>query len=100
MMRGADGILKPLHGTRYEFVPIEGGADTGYESSARLLEMIIRGDSPDCPKGRRAADGHFHTGDLFLEVIPGGYVYRGRDDDWIKSQTSLRCDTRYVYCPR
>ncbi|KAL1665529.1 hypothetical protein GGF50DRAFT_52504 [Schizophyllum commune] len=96
MMRGADGILKPLHGTRYEFVPIEGGADTGYESSARLLEMIIRGDSPDCPKGRAAADGHFHTGDLFLEVIPGGYVYRGRDDDWIKSQTSLRCDTRAI----
>ncbi|TRM65683.1 hypothetical protein BD626DRAFT_485538 [Schizophyllum amplum] len=96
MMRGDDGILRPLRGTRYEFVPIDGAVDTGYESSARLLEMVIRGDSPDCPRDRRAADGHFHTGDLFAQVVPGGYVYRGRDDDWIKSQTSLRCDTRAI----
>ncbi|KAJ2931928.1 hypothetical protein H1R20_g5158, partial [Candolleomyces eurysporus] len=42
------------------------------------------------------ADGHMHTGDLFQEVASGWYVSRGRDDDWIKSETSLRCDTKAI----
>ncbi|KAJ2995924.1 hypothetical protein NUW54_g7305 [Trametes sanguinea] len=51
----------------------------------------------DCPHpSLRHADGHYHTGDLFLEVAPGRYVSRGRDDDWIKSENSLRCDTKAI----
>ena len=44
----------------------------------------------------RSADGHYHTGDLFVEVAPGAYVSRGRNDDWIKSENALRCDTRAI----
>ncbi|OSX55854.1 hypothetical protein POSPLADRAFT_1162708, partial [Postia placenta MAD-698-R-SB12] len=35
-------------------------------------------------------------GDLFVEVAPGAYVSRGRNDDWIKSSTALRCDTKAI----
>lgn len=62
-----------------------------------MLEFVVLADSGDCPNASlRASDGHFHTGDLFQEVSPGSYVFRGRDDDWIKTETSLRCDTKYV----
>lgn len=62
-----------------------------------MLEFVVLSDSGDCPDpSLRSADGHFHTGDLFQEPIPGCYVFRGRDDDWIKSENSLRCDTKYV----
>ena len=44
----------------------------------------------------RAADGHYHTGDLFVELPYGGYISRGRGDDWIKSENCLRCDTRAI----
>jgi acyl-coenzyme A synthetase/AMP-(fatty) acid ligase len=29
-------------------------------------------------------------------MAPGQFLFRGRDDDWIKSQNSLRCDTRAI----
>jgi acyl-coenzyme A synthetase/AMP-(fatty) acid ligase len=62
-----------------------------------MLEFIVLAESGDCPDtSLRADDGHFHTGDLFQEVSPGSYVFRGRDDDWIKSENSLRCDTKSV----
>lgn len=61
------------------------------------MEFVVKSSSPDCPHARyRAADGHYHTGDLFEEVQPGYYVFKGRNDDWIKTETGLRCDTRYV----
>jgi acyl-coenzyme A synthetase/AMP-(fatty) acid ligase len=28
--------------------------------------------------------------------MPGWWVSRGRDDDWIKSENSLRCDTKAI----
>ncbi len=65
-----------------------------------MLEFIIRSDSKDCPHpSLRGPDGHFHTGDLFQEVAPGALVSCGRDDDWIKSENSLRCDTKLVTLP-
>ncbi|KAF8271441.1 acetyl-CoA synthetase-like protein [Lactarius quietus] len=65
--------------------------------SPTLLELVILAESPDCPdRSLRAADGHFHTGDLFQEVQPGYYLSKGRDDDWIKSENSLRCDTKAI----
>lgn len=94
-------LLRPLSGTHYEFMPLP-GANKAKQSrhvsaNTQLLEMVIMSDSPDCPDPtRRAKDGHFHTGDLFIEVLPGQYVSRGRDDDWIKSYNSLRCDTRAI----
>jgi hypothetical protein len=92
-------LLRPLEGVSYAFVPIapDSQAESGHQSTARMLELVILAESGDCPDpSLRHTDGHFHTGDLFQEVAPGSYVFRGRDDDWIKSENSLRCDTKYV----
>lgn len=89
-------FLKPLAGMAYEFRPIaQSTTDVSHQSTTRLLELIILKSSADCPDASlRHADGDFHTGDLFQEAAPGSYVFRGRDDDWIKSENSLRCDTK------
>lgn len=92
-------LLRPLEGVSYGFMPIAPATPTesGHQSTAQMLELVILAESGDCPHpSLRQADGHFHTGDLFQEVTPGSYVSRGRDDDWIKSENSLRCDTKYV----
>lgn len=93
--------LQPIEGVSYSFQPIAAPASTsesGYTNMhSRLVELVVLADSPDCPdRSLRAADGHFHTGDLFLEVSPQRYVFCGRDDDWIKTEVSLRCDTRAI----
>lgn len=100
--KGQDApLLAPLEGTSYGFFPIESDDEPStstavYQSSTgRLLELVILSESDDCPDvSLRNADGHFHTGDLFLEVEAGKYLSRGRKDDWIKSENSLRCDTK------
>ena len=91
-------FLQALEGMSYAFCPIASQAEAGSsQTSPSLLELVILAESPDCPdRSLRAADGHFHTGDLFQEVQPGYYLSMGRDDDWIKSENSLRCDTKYV----
>lgn len=94
--------LRPCEGTDYGFFSISPEAtstsETRYvDANSRLLELVILSSSGDCPdRSLRAADGHYHTGDLFIETAPGCYVSRGRDDDWIKSQNSLRCDTKAI----
>lgn len=89
-------LLRPLDGVSYTFRPIAPAqTESGHQSTARLLELIILAESGDCPDlSLRHEDGDFHTGDLFIEATPGSYVFRGRDDDWIKSENSLRCDTK------
>ena len=100
--RDPEMLLQPLDEMSYEFVPIASQSAAGtsqeeHSTDAPLLELVILAGSPDCPdRSLRAADGHFHTGDLFQEVRPGCYRSMGRDDDWIKSENSLRCDTKYV----
>ncbi|KAL0951048.1 hypothetical protein HGRIS_007788 [Hohenbuehelia grisea] len=92
-------LLRSLDGVSYGFVPTEPSAQTesGHQSTARMLELVIYAHSGDCPDASlRSADGHLHTGDLFQEAGPGSYVFRGRDDDWIKSENSLRCDTKAI----
>lgn len=96
--------ISPVQGTKYVFVPVDAAApsddaaETGYaDANAQLLELIILAESPDCPdRSLRHEDGNYHTGDLFLQVAPGKFVYRGRNDDWIKSENSLRYDTKAV----
>jgi acyl-coenzyme A synthetase/AMP-(fatty) acid ligase len=100
--RGSEMLLQPLDGMSYAFLPTAsqseaGTSQAGHSCAAPLLELVILAESPDCPDSSfRAADGHFHTGDLFQEARPGYYLSLGRDDDWIKSENSLRCDTKYV----
>jgi acyl-CoA synthetase (AMP-forming)/AMP-acid ligase II len=89
-------LLKPLDGVSYRFLPIDSDKpQSEHQSTARMLEFVVLSESGDCPDvSLRYADGHFHTGDLFQQVSEGRYVFRGRDDDWIKSENSLRCDTK------
>ncbi|KDQ63630.1 hypothetical protein JAAARDRAFT_120174 [Jaapia argillacea MUCL 33604] len=92
-------LLRPLEGTNYGFFPTTPSTQTeaGHQSTSRMLELVILKESGDCPdEAMRHTDGHFHTGDLFQEIIPGHYLFRGRDDDWIKSENSLRCDTKAI----
>jgi len=87
-------LLVPLEGTSYGFFPIEFDNESS-TSTGQLLELVVFSESSDCPDvSLRSADGHFHTGDLFLEVEAGKYLSRGRRDDWIKSENCLRCDTK------
>ncbi|KAI0684041.1 acetyl-CoA synthetase-like protein [Cytidiella melzeri] len=91
--------LQPISGTSYGFFPVAPSQSEAVhvDANSHLLELVILSESGDCPDpSLRAADGHYHTGDLFLEIAPGKYVSRGRDDDWIKSQNSLRCDTKAI----
>ncbi|KAJ7771150.1 hypothetical protein DFH07DRAFT_1001597 [Mycena maculata] len=92
------GLLRPTDGVAYKFAPIEASQPLGtHVSTARVLELIVRAESGDCPhESLRHPDGDFHTGDLFQEVAPGRYVFAGRDDDWIKSESSLRCNTKAI----
>ncbi|KAF8898628.1 hypothetical protein BD779DRAFT_1431987 [Infundibulicybe gibba] len=97
--RGRDApLLRALDGVSYSFRPIAPAQpESGHQSTARLMELVILAESGDCPDNSlRHADGDFHTGDLFQEAAPGSYVFRGRDDDWIKSENSLRCDTKAI----
>ncbi|KAJ3756267.1 acetyl-CoA synthetase-like protein [Lentinula raphanica] len=98
--------LRPLNGLAYEFRPVRTAAgneypdleNAGYLSTNRLLEFVVLPESGDCPDVslRNPEDGVFHTGDLFIEVGPGRYIFAGRDDDWIKTENSLRCDTKSI----
>lgn len=83
--------LTNLPGSTYEFVPLE--EDTHLDE--QLLEIVVLSESPDCPDVslRSSKDGKFYTGDFFVEVKPGQFVAKGRNDDWIKMAMALRCDT-------
>ena len=100
--KGQDAsFFVPLEETSYGFFPI-GSNDEPPTSAAAyrdctgpLLELVILSESGDCPDvSLRHADGHFHTGDLFVEVEPGKYLSRGRKDDWIKNESADKCDTK------
>ncbi|CAH0051820.1 unnamed protein product [Clonostachys solani] len=99
---GGDGpdaaLLRPIKGATYKFVPIQDHETDGDNAGEKLLELIIPPECHNCPPKslRNEATGDFHTGDLFVEVMPGKYQFRGRNDDWIKTQSSLRCDTKAI----
>ena len=100
--KGQDApFLVPLEGTSYGFFPIESEdkpstSTAAYKSSTgQLMELVILSESGDCPDvSLRHADGHFHTGDLFVEVGTGKYLFRGRTDDWIKTESADKCDPK------
>ncbi|GBE81642.1 acetyl-CoA synthetase-like protein [Sparassis crispa] len=90
-------LLRPLEGVSYRFCPVSDIRASNALDASPLLELVVLSDSGDCPHySLRDVDGHFHTRDLFQEVSPGCYVFRGREDDWIKSENGLRCDTKAI----
>lgn len=89
-------LFRPLEYTAYAFIPVE-SHEVAKSPQAKLLELVVLSQSGDCPEtSRLSQDGHFHTGDLFVEVVPGYYTSRGRDDDWIKLANAVRCDTKGI----
>ncbi|KAF8485541.1 acetyl-CoA synthetase-like protein [Gautieria morchelliformis] len=91
-----DRRLRMLPNISYKMVPVGPTSIDGAEYG-RLLELWILPDSPDLPiAALRTPDGGWRSGDLFEEPEPGKYLFRGRDDDWIKSQWSERLDTKAI----
>lgn len=87
--RESSGYLEMMPGAKNEFIPVD-----KLESEGELLELVLPADAPNCPgPNLRSADGKFHTGDLFIEVAPGKYLCKGRNDNWIKMTSGGRTDT-------
>ncbi|CAH0000630.1 unnamed protein product [Clonostachys byssicola] len=101
---GSDaGYLQPPPGVTYRFIPVSGSSAEGpgsenARSGEQLLELVVPSKSRNCPDEslRTKETGDFHTGDLFAEPIHGHFLSRGRNDDWIKMEISLRCDTKSI----
>ncbi|KAM0319877.1 hypothetical protein ACHAPQ_010190 [Fusarium lateritium] len=88
-LRETSGYLEMMPGTKYEYIPVDKLA-----SGEQLLELVLPADAPNCPvPSLRSADGKFHTGDLFIEMAPGKYLCKGRNDNWIKMTSGGRTDT-------
>ena len=93
--------MHPVSGISYRFDPATDTTDVDSLTSARLLKFILLSDSPQIPQPHLlSADGNFHTGDLFEKQPDGSYVFRGRDDDWIKSEAADLIDTKFVILDR
>jgi len=74
-------------------IPYFGSEDR--PSPAHLFEMVVPIDAPDgLPPLFYSDDGFYHLGDLFQEIAPGAYVFRGRTGDWFKTIEGM-CDTKY-----
>jgi acyl-coenzyme A synthetase/AMP-(fatty) acid ligase len=71
---------------------------TNGASSGKLVELVVPRHAPECPHPSLCDEktGDFITGDIFLQVGPDRYIAKGRNDDWIKMEISLRCDTRSI----
>ncbi|KAH8101485.1 acetyl-CoA synthetase-like protein [Cristinia sonorae] len=74
------------------------GRSDAKSRGGELYYLFAPESSPCCPHKsiRNRPDGH-NTGDLFEEVEPGLYAFRGRDDDWIRTGPHLHfCDTKSI----
>lgn len=109
-----DKRLRLLPTVRAAFMPVETGgasAGTSSEDSAndappQLYELLILPTSPDLPIPELRSvlpDGGkgWRSGDLFEKMGKDAegkerYVFRGRDDDWVKSLWSEKLDTRWA----
>ncbi|GJJ14652.1 hypothetical protein Clacol_008918 [Clathrus columnatus] len=99
MVSGEDPSIFRLikaDGCSYGMVPVNSDLDTSPQSP--LLELVVFSNSLDCPDRSFCdpIDGNFHTKDLFEEIRPGEYQYRGRWDDIIKLINATKCDTKYI----
>ena len=90
-------LIRPLPTVSYNFELVGETTQIENPDSVQLYEFVLLAASPEFPQPHLlSSDGNFHTGDLFEKKDNGYYHFRGRDDDWIKSQNSLRCDTKSI----
>ena len=94
-------FMRPARGVSCRFDPAEitPRARIDDPTSPPLLTFIILADSPQITPGAHllSADGNFHTRDLFERQFDGSYLFRGRNDDWIKNDNANFIDTKYCY---
>ncbi|EIW54786.1 acetyl-CoA synthetase-like protein [Trametes versicolor FP-101664 SS1] len=94
-----ESYLRLASGVRCELRPLGlGEKDDSSAPSRQLYEFFVSAESKTCPHPtiRNRPDGHV-TGDLFEEVKPGCYVFRGRSDDWIRTGGNPAfCDTKAI----
>lgn len=93
----ASRFLRPFPGVSCKFDPFFETVQPGNSTSIQLREFVLLAESPEIPQPHLlSADGNFHSGDLFEPQPDGTYISRGRDDDWIKSADTDRCDTKLI----
>ncbi|KAJ7749584.1 acetyl-CoA synthetase-like protein [Mycena maculata] len=95
VMPGVDLTFIPASNVTVE--DLDGDA-AGRSKGGILYDVFIPASSKHCPHPTvmTRADGHI-TGDLFEEVQPGYYAFRGRNDDWIRTGPGLVfCDTKSI----
>ncbi|CDO77060.1 hypothetical protein BN946_scf184473.g4 [Trametes cinnabarina] len=83
-------VLRPIPGAEPVFLPYNASDDS---SGVQLYELVVPSGADCCPPPALcAADGYYHSNDLF-ERVHDGWVYRGRAGDWIKVVSGF-CDTK------
>ncbi|KDQ54166.1 hypothetical protein JAAARDRAFT_136126 [Jaapia argillacea MUCL 33604] len=93
--------LQGVPGVSYRFLPFL-DEDRGLgldrdENDEQLYEFVVLPDSPEVPDRSLWKDeGWYGTGDIFEEVGPDTYVYRGRKEEWIVNDNGERCDTKII----
>ncbi|KAI0717111.1 acetyl-CoA synthetase-like protein [Earliella scabrosa] len=94
-----ESYLRPAHIVDCRLVPVAPDDGASPASTAlQLYDFHVLGSAKTCPHPsiRNRPDGHV-TGDLFEEVKPGCYVFRGRSDDWIRcGGNPAFCDTKAI----
>lgn len=98
-------LMRLLPGLRYKLIPTSGLSKTDLDGDVgerfqggQMYDLFVPADADNCPHPfvRNRPDGHI-TGDLFEEVKPGLYAFRGRNDDWIRTGKDFAfCDTKCV----
>lgn len=92
--------LEVLPNVHAEFIPVQTASSTNIDNASEyttLLEFHVLPTSPDLPiPSLRSESGGWRSGDLFEQALPGKYIFRGRDDDWVKSYWSERLDTKAI----
>ncbi|KAJ7886670.1 acetyl-CoA synthetase-like protein [Mycena leptocephala] len=97
--------MRVIKGINCKFIPTKGldhtlldGDSEKRAQGGQLFDLFIPAEADNCPHTsiRNRPDGHI-TGDLFEEVKPGLYCFRGRNDDWIRTGKYLSfCDTKSI----
>ncbi|KAF7336547.1 putative amp-CoA ligase [Mycena sanguinolenta] len=92
----ADRLLRIIPGSTAKMVPYAPMNDGSGPDASRLLEVVLPPGENDSPHPSLfGKDNLYHTGDLFEEMEPGLYAFRGRSGDWLKTLGGF-CDTKSI----
>jgi hypothetical protein len=92
-----DRLLRLLPGVSASFIPYSLPDESNPAPMSQLCEMVVPAGAPDSPHPSLfSSEQLYHTGDLFEEVKPGLYKFRGRQGDMLKTLYGF-CDTKYVF---